>query len=435
MERLVSNHANRYFAHLRNLAAIPSVFTRPGDVEKAMAYCKKALSSALSGYTIREDKGRNLLAVPYELDLKKPLLYLSAHVDTVDAHKDEWDAPFTPFVPYEDENELVGRGVSDCKAGVAFQLFLAELAGSGALSLENLIFTLTFKEEGAGEKSATHIGRALGRDLPVSETETLLLVLENTVTTGASPSLGLYTAEKGNFVIEVNGSLDELRKNLEHLRSWNPVCIYPATVPESWTETLTQKGGHACSIPREQNRLTEIILAAKRTDLLCAGEPNSFGVIPTEIKLGHTSTPLSHTLVLSNRTFDSLASIRGQLTGIRYRELKDFSISPGMDMRSRWEGSTIQTALAAMAPQPLPVVIDHNTGISDASTILNTMDPRIVDHFFPVVMGPGTRSQRHTIPQRLTHGKNETFNKKSGIQATTALLNTLKKLKFIKHIE
>lgn len=434
MESLVSTHAERYFAHLRALAALPSVFTRPDEVAKAMAYCKKALSSALSGYTLREDKGHNLLAVPNHFDLEKPLLYLSAHVDTVDARQDEWDAPFSPFVPYESPREIVGRGVSDCKAGVAFQLFVAELAGAGELSLANLIFTLSFKEEGAGYKSATHIGRALGKSLPVSKAETLLLVLENTVTTGPTPALGLYTAERGNFVIEVSGPLAVLKQTLAQLQAWNPICIYPETEPAGWTEVLTQKGGHACSVPRDKNRLTEMILSAEETDLLAAGEPDSFGVIPTEIKRGKSPSSLVHTLILSNRSFDSLPAIHGQLKGIDYRERKAFAISPGMDMRSRWEGSPFQAALSAIGPQPLPVALEHNTGISDASTIVNTMDPTLADRFFPVVMGPGTRSQRHASPQRLTHGKNETFDKESGLRATATLFNILEGLRFIQRM-
>ncbi|SCY67802.1 M20/M25/M40 family metallo-hydrolase [Desulfoluna spongiiphila] len=432
MESLVLNHANRYFAHLRKLAALPSVFTRPEDVEHAMAYCKATLSSVLPGHTICEDKGKNLLALPGNINRQEPIVYLSAHVDTVDADKTEWDAPFSPFEPYEDEDELVGRGVSDCKAGVAFQLFLAELAGEGHLCLENLIFTVTFKEEGAGDKSAAHIGRALGKALPVSEKETLLFVLENTVTSGQSPCLGLYTAERSNFVIEVTGPLAELRRTLDRLPSWNPACIYPDTPPESWPEVLTQKGGHVCSVPRDKNRLTDIILSAGDTDLLSAGSPDSFGVIPTEIKRGSAPVPTAHTLVLSNRTFESLASVRRQLSGMTYRELKAFSISPGMDMRDRWTGSTLQRTLEAMGPQPLAVTLDHNTGISDASTIINTMDPALGDRFFPVVMGPGTRSQRQATPQRLTHGKNETFDKKTGIQATATLFNILNRLDVIR---
>ncbi|BCS96320.1 hypothetical protein DSLASN_19520 [Desulfoluna limicola] len=432
MACLVSKNRELFFSHLRNLAALPSVFTRPDDVAKAMAYCRKTLEAHLSGYAIHEDEGKNLLAVPHAIDRKKPLLYLSAHVDTVDADAQEWDAPYSPFVPYENGHELVGRGVSDCKAGVAFELFLAELAGENKLELENIIFTFTFKEEGAGHKSAVHMGRALGQTLPVSEVETLLLVLENTVTTGASPSLGVYTAEKGNFVIEIQGNLPEIQRTLTQLPAWNPICIRPASEPDSWGHVVTQKGGHACSIPREKNRLTAVILSASETDVLSAGEPDSFGVIPTEIKQGTSSSPRVHTLILSNRSFDSLALIQEQLKGIRYRELKEFAISPGMDMRHRWEGSTCQKALASLTNPQLPVTLEYNTGISDASTLLNTMAPDIVDRFFPVVMGPGTRSQRATTPQRLTHGKNETFDKATGIHATATILSLLKTLKFIR---
>lgn len=432
MACLVSKNRELFFSHLRNLAALPSVFTRPDDVDKAMAYCRSTLRAALTHYAIHEDEGKNLIAIPHDINPAKPVLYLSAHVDTVDAHAEEWDTPYSPFVPYENDHELVGRGVSDCKAGVAFELFLAELAGANTLELKNVIFTITFKEEGAGHKSAVHIGRALGRTLPVSEEETLLLVLENTVSTGTSPSLGVYTAEKGNFVIEVEGTLPEIQRTLTQLTAWNPICIRPASEPDTWTDIITQKGGHACSIPREKNHLTEVILSACETDALSAGEPDSFGVIPTEIHRGTSSAPLAHTLILSNRSFDNLTAIHTQLNGIRYRELKEFAISPGMDMRHRWEGSTCQKALASLTNPPLPVTLEYNTGISDASTILNTMNPKLVDHFFPVVMGPGTRSQRATTPQRLTHGKNETFDKASGVDATATIMTLLKTLNFIK---
>ena len=432
MKCLVSENADLLFSHLRELVAIPSVFTRPDDVKKAMNYCKTAFKSTLPGYTFHEDEGQNLIGIPDTLNIEKPLLYLSAHVDTVGARPEEWDAPFAPFTPFETDEELVGRGVSDCKAGVAFQLFVAALSQKKAIALENIIFTLTFKEEGAGNKSAVHIGHAMGHDLPLSKAQTLLIVLENTVTTGPCPSLGLYTAEKGNFVIEVTGSLSELQASLTQLSRWNPICIHPEGEPDTWHEPLIQKGGHACSIPRNKNRLTEAILSASATDALAAGDPSSFGVIPTIIKRGKNSRPLAHTLILSNRSFDSLTSIQRQLGGIAYRELKAFAISPGMDIRDQFKGSIFEKAIESLVSPPLAVMLDHNTGISDASTIINTLDLDLSGRIFPVVMGPGTRSQRHTTPQRLTHGKNETFDKKSGLDATSTLFQILQTLNFIK---
>ena len=431
MESLVSKHAELFFCHLRRLASIPTVFSRPEDVKKGMEYCREVFQRTLPSHAIQTDTGGNLRVVPKQMDTRKPILYLSAHVDTVDADPGMWDAPFSPFVPYETGEAIVGRGVSDCKAGVVFQLFLAELAAKKEISLDNTVFTLSFKEEGAGHKSAVHMGRDLGQTLPVSDVETLFLVLENTVTTGAAPSLGLYTAEKGNFVIELKGNLGELQQALTHLDGWNPVCIYPEQRPATWGETLTQKGGHACSIPREKNRLTEVILAASSQALLSAGDPTSFGVIPTEILKGETQIETAHTLILGRRSFDSLPEILEQLEGITYRELKEFAISPGMDIRNRWKESTVAKTLNAIAPLPLPISIEYNTGISDASTLINTMDPNLKGQFFPMVTGPGTRSQRNTTPQRLTHGKNETFDKKSGLQATASLILILQALGFV----
>ena len=431
MESLISKHAELFFSHLRRLAAIPTVFSRPEDVKKGMAYCRGVFQRTLPSHTLQSDAGGNLRVVPKQMNKRKPILYLSAHVDTVDADPSMWDAPFSPFVPYETGEAIVGRGVSDCKAGVVFQLFLAELAAKQEIALDNTVFTLSFKEEGAGHKSAVHMGRDLGQTLPVSDVETLLLVLENTVTTGDAPSLGLYTAEKGNFVIELKGSLGELQQSLTRLNGWNPICIYPEQRPATWAETLTQKGGHACSIPREKNRLTEVILAASGQALLSAGDPTSFGVIPTEILKGETQRETAHTLILGRRSFDSLPEILEQLQGITYRELKEFAISPGMDIRDRWQESTLAQTLDTMGPLPLPISLEHNTGISDASTLINTMEPTLTDRVFPVVAGPGTRSQRDTTPQRLTHGKNETFDKKSGLQATASLVLILQALGFV----
>ena len=102
-----------------------------------MDRCRKILSRNLTGYRIYRDRMKNLIACPKVLDPGKDIVYLSAHLDTVDADPTEWDPPFSPFSLYEDENQMVGRGISDCKAGVAFELFLSALAGAGRAALSS----------------------------------------------------------------------------------------------------------------------------------------------------------------------------------------------------------------------------------------------------------------------------------------------------------
>ena len=404
-----------YLECLRELMAFPTLFTRPDQIESAMAWCREFLNRHLEGYKVYRDRQNNLIACPEDIDFRKDIIYLSAHLDTVDADVSEWDAPFSPFSLYEDENQMVGRGVSDCKAGVAFELFLATLAGSGQINLSNLVFTITFKEEGAGQKTARQIGNDLGETLPISEKDTFFIVLENNITVAAPPVLHFYTAERGNFVIRVSETIDRLKLILSGLTQWNPVSIRPDTDALGPDPAIfSQKGGHVCSVSRDENLLTQIIEQSENTDLLQAGDESGFGVVPSTIFQGSGESPVVHHLVLSNRSFDTLEEVRTQLEGIAYKEVKDFSISQGMNFDDAFLQHHLYRFIKDYSSDDLEINHTHNIGASDATIVTRCMPPELLHRFYPIVMGPGTRSQRHATPPRLTHGKNETFEKQSG---------------------
>lgn len=415
-----------YLQCLRNLIKFPTLFNQPNQIEIAMSWCQKFMTDHLRGYHVYRDQKGNLIACPEKIDLERDIIYLSAHIDTVDAESFEWDTPFSPFSLYEDENQMVARGISDCKAGVAFELFLCKLINTQQISPSNLIFTITFKEEGAGIKTSRQIGEDLGSTLPISEKDTFFIVLENNVTVSNPSILSFYTAERGNFVIRISDKIDRLQSILSHLEKWNPVSIKPEnSILDKGNTILTQKGGHVCSVPREKNLLTRLIEQSLETDLLWAGDESGFAVIPSQIFRGHSKVPLVHHLVLSNRSFDTVSDIYAQLDGISYREVKDFSISQGMNFDSVFSQHYLSDVLKTYQKNGLSVQQSHNIGASDATIVTNCMNPKFKQRFYPIVMGPGTRSQRHKSPPRLTHGKNETFDKESGKAAVESLIYIL----------
>ncbi len=431
MKELCISDFEKYLQCLRELAGFPTVFTQPDQVENAMRWCQSYFSQRLNGYRIYRDQKRNLIARPEVIDLERDIIYLSAHIDTVNADLSEWDEPFTPFSLYEDDIQMVARGVSDCKAGVAFELFLIELAHMQKISLSNIIFTITFKEEGAGEKTSIQIGEELGSNLPISKRDTIFIVLENTVTVTAPPTLSFYTSERGNFVIRVSDTLGRLCELLSHLKEWNPVSIHPEIefLSNQKASILNQKGGHVCSISRENNLLTQIIEQSSATDILLAGDKSGFSVIPSKIYkqsvLDSEAPPVVHHLILSNRSFDTLEDVHGQLRGILYEEVKDFSISQGMNFDLRFLKHPLSTLLKTYHGKKIVVEQTYNIGVSDATIVTNSMDEEFRKRFYPLVMGPGTRSQRRTLLPRLTHGKNETFDKQSGKAAVECILSVL----------
>lgn len=429
----MTNPYDPYLDFLKKLCEYKTVFSNPKEVEDALEFCSATFKKNLPDYEVYYDKKKNLIAVPKKINEKKSILYLSAHIDTVGAQEEEWTPPYQPWELYEDDKELVARGVNDCKAGVAYQLVLSQLHAEKKLKLENLIFCISFKEEGAGEKTAVEIGKEMGKTLPVGQ-ETYLIVLENNVQVDP-PTLCIYASERSNFVIEITGSMSELKAHFKKLSDWNPVSIQPEKEPSDleWSE-LKQAGGHVCSISREENQLTQQILEANEHTLLKAGEEKNFATVPTCILKGSRPTETIHHLILNKRSFDSRDAVENELKGISYSALKDFDISQGFNIEEKFENSTLKKALDQCEKNaPLMLKYTHNVGGSDATHIFSTMNKELKTNFFPLVMGPGSRSQKNINPPRVTHGVNETFNKKAGLAAVQFLSTFLEELTFITH--
>jgi len=429
---IISDNYQHYLCYLKDLVAIPSVFTdRPG-IKRAIRYCKDALEKNLPGWHVYFDAKHNLIARPDTVDTGRPIIYLSAHIDTVDADAAEWAGSHSPFEAFEDEREIGGRGASDCKAGVAYELFLALLHARHLLVLDNIIFTVTFNEEGSGDKTAAEIGRSLGASLPVSKSTTYFIVLENNVRALTPPVLSVYCRERGNYVVKTKGTIERLQAWVRKHPDWNPVCIYPDTDTDVRTwKTLRQESRHVCSAPRQDNLLFKVIRDASPKSVLKAGQEHNFGVLPASVAISTATSPAEHTVILSNRSFDSIGQVQSELQGLSYQQMKDFRLSQGLDVRDRFSHSPLAKILDDCSIPDLDIELTENVGCSDASIIYNAVEPKLRKHFLPVVMGPGTRSQPHANPPRFTHGRNETFDKESGRKAMIYITDVLSRLKAI----
>lgn len=422
--RLSRHEFQGYCSILMDLVSMPSVFTRPDDVKKVTSYCLQRLDKCLKGHQLIEDSEGNLICIPAFVDQSLPIVYLSAHADTVHADASEWTSPYAPFNPYEDEHEIVARGVSDCKAGVAFQLLLAQLIFEHKIALPNTIFTITFKEEGPGRKTSSNIAKKMGVEYPLSNQMTYLFALENTVSLAAEPILGYFTSERGNFTISMTGTMAVLKNYLESLVNWNPVAIWPHQTPSPLSkEAIHQTGGHVCTVGRKQNRLTEVILASENHDAITAGSLEEAFIIPTTIHVAKTEEPQLHTMILNQRSFASKVDILNELQGFPYQFLSDINLTSGWNIQKRFERDPLAEIFAQLNQRYIKLEQDFNPGASDASIIFNSLSKENQQRVLPLTVGPGTRSQRSRTPPRLTHGPNETFDKQSGMNACQTLLD------------
>jgi hypothetical protein len=416
----------RYLEALRWLVSQPSPFTEPARVAQLMAEIDARLARWLPAYTRHLDVAGNLVFVPPHVDADRPLLYLSAHIDTVPSDPSLWTAPFAPHPAFEDADQLVAQGVNDCKAGVAAQLWLAQLAAAGTVALRNVVFTFTFKEEGAGPKTGVTLGQAFGSTLPAPTPGSTLLVLENTVRSDAPYQPLCYTAESSSYTIRLTGTLAELRTAQLALPDWRPVSITPLAGSDGdFTWTRHAPLGHVCTAPAEQNPLRAALLHADEHTLLHAGDERSHGTVPAVI--GRRAAPIPappHRLTVTKRGFYPLPGVLAELAPLTYAPVKPLALSAGFDVADRCHLSPVGAAVLAAAADAV-IGLDQNPGSSDATIITSSMAPAHQANILPLVYGPGTRSQRRATPPRLTHGPNETFVKTAGLRSLAGLISIL----------
>ena len=184
-------------------------------------------------------------------------------------------------------------------------------------------------------------------------------------------------------------------------------------------------------MPRQDNLLYRMILEASPNTVLKAGEARNFGVVPGSIARSKAPCPVGHTLILSNRSFDTLKQVQHQLQGLSHQEMKPFAFSQGLDQRQALSQNPLAHILKDCRIGELDIELTDNIGCSDASIIYNTVTAQLREKLLFVVMGPGTRSLPHADPPRFTHGRNETFDKQSGRKAMIYISHVLTRLKAI----
>jgi hypothetical protein len=327
MAESCSEICETYDAFLSTLAALVTtrtVTTDEAGLTAGIEWCRARFAAALEprGWTVQLDASDNVECLPpvSQLNAEAPALWLCAHVDTVDAVAARW-VQRDPFVATRCATHLTGRGVNDCKAGVAFMVHLAEAIGRGTHRAFNGGFLVTRREESGSALPRTSpefargfsCGRLFTADAPH---KTFVQCLENTVSlrgarpvggattsagaadntgveppsSGAQPreyadaEIGVYDRERHSIVVVVTAPLAVLTAALRSVLptveggtdDWKFVAVWPAAsaaarqpaagavVGDAAGDTVvvavaTHAGGHSCSVRNADNVLFNAI--------------------------------------------------------------------------------------------------------------------------------------------------------------------------------
>ena len=233
-----------YLTHLAALISHRSVVTDDDALHAAIAHCKHAFAASLEplGWTVTTDTVGNLRCIPPALDTSRPVLWLNAHIDTVDAAPPDFGG-HNPFICRETPTHLIGRGANDCKAGVAFMLWYASRIAAGEVPAHNGGFLVTRREEAGSTRPRTAAQFAddfAAGVLPMSSVPrgTFVCFLENTVSLAShlktdTPEIAVYDRERHSFVLVCRGSLAALGRallSLEDHHEWKAVAAWPVVV-------------------------------------------------------------------------------------------------------------------------------------------------------------------------------------------------------------
>ena len=147
--------------------------------------------------TIQDGSG-NIVGIMFGRE-SEPTLLLNCHMDTVSpAENDQWsDKPFSGQIK---DGKLYGCGSSDCKGGLAAQIFAGALLKSSLLPLRgNLIVAATVGEE---QGASVGVRQLIEQTLPELELSPTYAIL------GEPTELGLYYGHDGwvEMDIKVEGT-------------------------------------------------------------------------------------------------------------------------------------------------------------------------------------------------------------------------------------
>jgi hypothetical protein len=314
---LVNETYQVYLDFLKDLISIKTVYKDPSNVEKGIQYCLTSLRKTLPNWTWHRDAGKNLLYINPALQRTKPILYLCAHIDTVDANQSEWHQKLNPFEGLETSTHIIGRGANDCKAGVALILYIAFLLRLREMEENfNLSFLISFKEEGNQGKSSRHYVESFNSPILLSRNETCFVSLENTISIKSPYELAVYHREPGNFFIEVFSSLAEIRNFITSNDHWKPVVIRPLNyglINEPWKK-IVNNSGHIATVKNQDNLIYKMIMNSQEQHLaIRSGDPEQTSVLQKDVYVSQATEDLEHSIILNYRGFADESCIRSEL--------------------------------------------------------------------------------------------------------------------------
>ncbi len=182
----MSNDAIQFASRL---IKVPSVSL---NEEKAADLVEKEMRKLDYDKVFRDGAG-NVIGIMYGRE-QKPSVLLSSHIDTVDVGQDEvWNYP--PYSGTLSDGKIFGRGSSDCKGGIAAQVYAGALLKKSLLPMRgNIIVAATVAEEN---------GLSLGTRFLMSETLPGLSMPPDFAILGEPTELGMYYGHDGWMEIDV----------------------------------------------------------------------------------------------------------------------------------------------------------------------------------------------------------------------------------------
>lgn len=407
---------------LKELVCIRSVFFDSLAIGNITDFCMDYLQRNTKNRNNYFDQKGNLVSVHNNIDNAKPIVYWSAHMDTVDADYKNWRNNQDPFTALETPTHIIGRGSNDCKAGVA-QMLMTATADIG-LDDAQYVFLFSRREEGNAEKTSTQIGTDLeSGNLIRSKKSNLMICLENTVKISDKITLDFYHSEPCNAFIELQGRLLDLKRFSELHPAWKPVFVEPSFDLESYDlkHNRTAQSGHVATLENNKN---EIYYAIHNLTgcIVKGGDAVQTSVVNNSINYSEfNNITIIHRSIWNFRDICEVNEVIYSLKGVSYTEYFSFKHSAGSNReRSLKEAGILQFVKGINSPS-IATRFMQNPGRSDASAIWNELNDK--ENFHILTAGPGTRSHFDAGTIRCTHGPDEGFHKASGHDAIALLLS------------
>ena len=425
-----------YLRLLQQLVSIRSVFSDDRCSKEISSFCLGYLKECVPAWNVFQDKAGNVIAFNPKVDENSNRIFLSAHLDTVDASHELWRTSGNPFEALLTDEYVVGRGVNDCKAGVAFALLVTYLFSCGHTFLSNVVIVLSFREEGNLWKTCSYAASRIGRNIPCGRSN-VIVCLENTTSVSLNaercvPSVAAYDCEPSNYFVNVRGKLDDLYALM--LRSAKLTPVYISNVQYKRLDTVAKivsgEGGHSARVPRTENSIFKAIQNSMRSSssIESVGSRDQLSTIPSKVEVRDCGDAPEHELTLNVRDFITEIELKKLFQDWQYTERVPIRLAFGSDRRFHRPTQRV-LEIARTRAVNLNFDVMPNPGRSDASAYWKHMKPLVREKTGVIVMGPGTRSHvGNDKIRRNTHGPDEAFHIPSGMASMYYLLEVVSQL-------